>query len=145
MHTRTASPSPLWFQGLFWALLAAHALDRPDPSWLFAKPFNSQGSCCCIVKIREAVNVHWFFCPKLKLIISAYHMAEEQCSCYGGDGGTPVLTVVGDLWHFGADPDPYLWLMDPTPFFSDWWQKNFFFIFWIFSYNLHSLKNLFFC
>ncbi len=36
-----------------------------------------------------------------------------------------VLLSVGDPWHFGADPDPPLWLMDPdptpdpTPFFSD--------------------------
>jgi hypothetical protein len=26
-----------------------------------------------------------------------------------------VLSSVVDPWHFGADPDPDLWLMDPVP------------------------------
>ncbi len=45
---------------------------------------------------------------------------------------------VGDLWHLGTNPDPYLWLMDSdlapdltpdlTPFFSDFKDtKNYFF------------------
>ncbi len=63
----------------------------------------------------------------------------SSCSCCCAAAGTSfsasrrsVLSVssliqqirVGDLWHFGADPDPHLWLMDPdptpdpTPFFS---------------------------
>jgi hypothetical protein len=28
---------------------------------------------------------------------------------------TNHFTSVGDPWHFGADPDPHFWLMDPDP------------------------------
>ncbi len=68
-----------------------------------------------------------------------------------------VLSSVGDPWHFGAEPDPYLWLMVPVPdqlrirllssLIVRIQRKHIFFIF--FSYNLptgtsSSLKNLFF-
>ncbi len=45
---------------------------------------------------------------------------------------------VGDSWHFGADPDPYFWLMDldPTPFFFDIKNAKKIFCFHIFSHNL---------
>ncbi len=47
-------------------------------------------------------------------------------------GNNTDLGSVGDLWHFGWDPDAYLWLMnpdpDPTPstipFFSDFKETN---------------------
>ncbi len=46
--------------------------------------------------------------------------------------GHNLESSVGDLWHFGAEPDPYLWLMDPdpdptsdpTPFFIDFKDAN---------------------
>ncbi len=51
-------------------------------------------------------------------------------------GTAAFQAVLGDLWHFGADPDPDLWLVDrdptpdPTHFFSDFsMQKFLFFIF----------------
>jgi hypothetical protein len=44
-----------------------------------------------------------------------------------------------DPWHFGVDPDPHLWLMDPTPnptpFLSDFKDaKIFLFIFFLIIY-----------
>ncbi len=52
---------------------------------------------------------------------------------------------VGDPWHFGPDPDPYLWLMNPdldpipdsTPFFTDFKEAKEIIIFFIFfSFNM---------
>ncbi len=45
-----------------------------------------------------------------------------------------ITSTIGDPWRFGADQDPHLWLMDPdldptpdpTPFFSDFKDANFF-------------------
>ncbi len=89
-------------------------------------------------KLRRTLNLTCFF---------SFHRIVYR---FRGSGNLKVLdpdpatsVAVGDPWHFGADPDPYLWVMDsdsdptldPTPFFSIFKDaKKNFFIFC--SYNL---------
>ncbi len=37
-------------------------------------------------------------------VVGCWYRSQDSCEC-----------SVRDPWHFGADPDPYLWLMDPDP------------------------------
>jgi hypothetical protein len=48
-----------------------------------------------------------------------------------------LLSSVRDPWHSGSgSPDPYLWLMDPTPFFINFKDDKEKYFFQIFSHNL---------
>ncbi len=45
------------------------------------------------------------------LIMISFCTATSQ----NNQGSQIVFSSVGDPWHLGADPDQYLWLMDPDP------------------------------
>jgi hypothetical protein len=53
-----------------------------------------------------------------------------------------IQVSIADPWHFGTDPDPYLWLKDSAPapdpaiFVSDIQGKNSFFSVWYYYYFL---------
>ncbi len=64
---------------------------------------------------------------------------------------TTLATSVGDPWHFGADPDPHLWLMGPDPAPDqtpdDFKDEKKYFIFFLLTHSTSSsvLKILIFC
>ncbi len=59
----------------------------------------------------------------------------------------PRQFSVGDPWRFGADPDPYLWLKDPTPSLILRMQKKYSYFLVITCLQARHLqsKNCIFC